>query len=126
MSSDLIASLDDAIGEGEIISLRRTVGTTNQQFVDCPGIRAAVRSPNAAELLGGITQDDLFCIFSPTQINQRQWPGGQPVTATNDPRIPSKNRGDRAYVRGRWQAVQWGQGFYPEGELVRIEMRVLG
>jgi hypothetical protein len=126
MASDAIQALDDALSdEGEDIILRRVVGTTNQQNVDCD-CRSAVRSPSAEELVGGITQDDLFCILSPTQINNRQWPGGQPITATDDPRIPSKNRGDKAYVRGRWRAVQWGQGFYPQGELVRIEMRVLG
>jgi hypothetical protein len=123
---DAIRILDDALeAEGEDIKLRRVVGTVNQQNVDCD-VRAGVRSPRADELVGAITQDDLFCILSPTQINRAQWPGGQPVTLTEDPRIPSKNRGDRAYVRGKWRTVQWGQGFYPQGQLVRIEMRVLG
>ena len=31
-----------------------------------------------------------------------------------------------ARLRGRWRAVQWGQGFYAGTELVRLEMRVLG
>lgn len=128
MAYDAIAALDDALAdEGEDIILRRVVGTllATQQNVDCP-CRAGVRAPSAEELTAGITQDNLFCILSPTQLNERQWPGGQPPTVTDDPRIPSKNRGDKAYVRGRWRAVQWGQGFYPQGELVRIEMRVLG
>lgn len=128
MASDAIRALDDALDdEGEDVILRRVVGTlpATQQFIDVR-CRAAVRSPTAEELVGSITQDDLFCILSPTQINNRQWPGGQPITATEDPRIPSKNRGDKAYVRGKWRAVQWGQGFYPQGELVRIEFRVLG
>lgn len=126
MASDAIGALDDALAdEGEDIILRRVVGTATQQNVDC-SCRAAVRSPLAEELVGGIGQNDLFCILSPTQINEQQWPGGQPLTVTEDPRIPSKNRGDKAYVRGAWRAVQWGQGFYPQGELVRIEMRVLG
>jgi hypothetical protein len=122
----LIAALDNGLlRAGEDIKLRRSVGTTNKANVDVD-IRASVRSPTSAELLAGITQDELFCIFSPTEINRTQWPGGQLPGGTEDPRIPSKNRGDSAYVRGRWRAVQWGQGFYPGGELCRIEMRVLG
>lgn len=125
--SSLIDELDVALAESgnEDIILRRVVGTANQQNVDCPCI-AAVRSPSNEELVAGINQDELVCVISPTQINARQWPGGQPLTATEDPRVPSKNRGDRAYVRGRWRAVQWAQGYYPEGELCRIKMRVLG
>lgn len=126
MPADHIAALDDALIEaGEDIILRRVVGSVNQVFVDVQ-CRASVRSPRAEELSSAITQDELFCIMSPTQINEAQWPGGQPPTVTDDPRIPSKNRGDRAFVRQKWRTVQWGQGLYPEGELVRIEMRVLG
>jgi hypothetical protein len=122
----LIAALDNGLlRAGEDIKLRRSVGTTNKANVDVD-IRAAVRSPTSAELLAGITQDELFCIFSPSEIDRAQWPGGQLPGGTEDPRIPSKNRGDSAYVRGRWRAVQWGQGFYPGGELCRIECRVKG
>lgn len=123
----MIARLDAGLVKaGEDIALRRVVGTVNQVNVDCLGIPAAVREPTDEELVAGITQETLVCSFSPTRINRAQWPGGQPPTVTDDPRIPSKNRGDKAYVRGRWRAVQWGQGFYPQGELVRIEMRVTG
>lgn len=126
MAHPAIAALDGANAlVGEDIKLRRVVGTTNQVNVECD-VRATVREPSATELAAGINQDELFCIFSPTQIDCQQWPGGQPPTVTDDPRIPSKNRGDKAYVRGRWRAVQWAQGFYPGGELCRIEMRVLG
>jgi hypothetical protein len=124
--SALIAALDGGlVVAGEAIKLRRSVGTTNKANIDVD-IRAAVRSPTDQELVAGIAQDELFCIFSPTEINNAQWPGGQPPGATEDARIPNKNKGDSAYVRGRWRAVQWGQGFYPGGELCRIEMRVLG
>lgn len=129
MAHPAIAALDGALASpdgGEDIKVRRIVGTTNQVNVDCGPLRAAVRSPTSNELIAGISQDELFCIFSPTAINKAQWPGGQPPSVTDDPRVPSKNRGDKAYVRGRWRAVQWSQGFYPGGELVRIEMRVLG
>lgn len=123
-----IAALDEALAddaEGEDIILRRVVGATNQVKVDVK-CRAGVRSPTSQELVAGITQDDLFCTLSPTQINAAQWPGGQPPSVTDDPRVPSKNRGDMAFVRKRWRAVQWAQSFHSHDELVRIDMRVLG
>lgn len=125
------AALDGALASNsEEITLRMVVGSkvATQQFIDCEGIRAAVRGTNAVELTAGIDQNALYCIFSPTQINGKQWPGGQPPGPQGrDPRIPSKNRGDKAYVRGMWRAVQWADGFYPTpDDLVRIEMRVLG
>lgn len=124
--SDHVDDLDAELADdGEEIRLRRVIGTTTQSNVDVDVI-AAVRGLNPDELVGSITQDELMCIFSPTQINRAQWPGGQPITATDDPRVPSKNRGDKAYVRGKWRTVQWGVGKYPHGELVRIEMRVSG
>lgn len=124
--SDLIASLDDGlITAGEDIKLRRSTGTTVKVNTDV-NVRAAVRSPTAQELVAGIVQDELFCIFSPTEINAAQWPAVQSPTATEDVRIPTKNKNDTAFVRGRWRAVQWAQGFYPGGELCRIEIRVRG
>lgn len=122
-----IAELDRSLAEdGEDITLRRVVGSVNQARIDVD-CRAHVRQPKATELVGDITQDELFCILSPTEITKANWPGGQPQPApATDPRVPSRNRGDLAYVRGKWRAVQWGQGFYPGGTLVRIEMRVAG
>lgn len=123
--SDLIDSLDRGlVRAGEDIKLRRTVGVTNKANVDVD-CRAAVRSPTDKELAAGIMQDELFCIISPTQINEAQWPGGH-LPTTSDLRIPSKNLGDAAYVRGKWRTVEWAQGFYPGGELCRIEFRVAG
>lgn len=123
-----ISELDQSlVVDGEDIKLRRVVGssTAAQQFIDVD-VRAHVRGPSESQLIAGLDQNTFVCILSPTQIDRAQWPGGQPPTVTDDPRIPSKNRGDKAYVRGRWRTVQWGQGFYPGGELVRIEMRILG
>lgn len=123
--SSLAASLDNALASNsEEIKLRRSVGTVNKANVDVT-LRAVVRSPTAQELVGAITQKDFFCIFSPTEINVAQWPGGQLPGGTEDPRIPNKDKGDTAYIRGRWRSVERGQGFYPDG-LVRIEMWVLG
>jgi hypothetical protein len=63
--------------------------------------------------------------MSPTEINEAQWPGGH-LPTTSDLRIPSTNMGDQAYVRGKFRNVLWSQGFYPGGELCRIEFRVAG
>lgn len=121
------AALDRALAKkGEDVILRRITGTGAAAVNVDVTVRASVRSPGAEELVGGIVQDDLFCILSPSEIDAAQWPGGQPPTVTNDPRIPDKNRGDKAYVRNAWRTVQWGQGIYPGGELARIEMRVRG
>lgn len=110
---------------GEDIVVRRIVGTTNQSVtdVDC---RAFVRGYSPEELTGGITQQDSFVILSPTQINKAQWPGGQPVGGLQDPRIPSKAKGDKAIIAGKPRSIEAAVGIYKAGELVRIEMRVLG
>lgn len=121
----LVAALDGALkSNSEEIKLRRSVGTNVKANVDVT-LRAMVRSPTAQDLIGGIAQKDFFCIFSPTEINTAQWPGGQLPGGTEDPRIPSKTKKDTAYVRGVWRNVQRAQGFYPDG-LVRIEMWVEG
>ena len=133
MAHPAIAALDNALAaNSEEIILRRIVGATvaTQQFVDCPRILANVRGMNAQELAAGIDQNSLYCIFSPTRINETQWPGGQLPGGMVDPRVPSKNRGDRAYVGGAWRRVEWADGITARmggvTELVRIEMRVLG
>lgn len=127
MTNAHIARLDRSTAKnGEDIILRRVVGTTNQQNTDV-GIRAKVEGLTDKTLIAATSQLEFHCIFSPTQINAAQWPGGQPPGPQgDDPRVPDKNRGDMARVRGKWRAVQWAFGKYPGGELVRIEMRVLG
>lgn len=132
MAHPALAALDDALavggsGNGEWIKLRHVVGssTATQVFVDVD-VRANVTGPSGSQLVAGIDQNTFVCIFSPTQIDRAQWPGGQPPSVIDDPRIPSKNRGDKAFIRGAWRSVQWAQGFYPSGDLVRIEMRVTG
>lgn len=124
-----IAELDKSLAEdGEDIILRRVVGATNQAFIDVT-CRAFVRGYAANELIGGITQQDSKVILSPTQINAANWPGGQPVSNAQfqaDPRIPSKNRGDKCVMGGRVRNVESATGIPIDGVLVRIEMRVLG
>lgn len=126
MASDAIRQLDEDLAEeGEDIILRRIVGSASQVFIDVK-VRARVTGVAAEELEGTVSQNEFLCIFSPTEINLAQWPGGQAPSVVVDPRIPDKSRGDKAYVRGTFRAVQYATGFYPQGELVRIEMRVLG
>lgn len=123
-----IAELDRSLAvDGEDILLRRIVGTTNQLFSDVR-CRAFVRGYAAVDLIASITQRQRRVILSPTQINQAQWPGGQPPNAPGDPRIASKNRGDKCIILSdRSQcAVEEGGGIYLGPTLIRIEMRVLG
>ena len=125
-----IRELDKSLAEdGEDIILRRVIGSTNQAFIDVT-CRAFVRGYAANELIGGITQKDSRVILSPTQINRTNWPGGQvppaPSAVNVDPRVPSKNRGDKCSIGGSFRAVEAGSGIYLDGELVRIDMRVLG
>jgi hypothetical protein len=125
--SNYIASLDKQLAKvGEQIKLRRVVGTApNQIFIDVECL-AQVTFKAAEDLVGSVSMNEYVCILSPTEINKAQWPGAQPPTVTGDARIPSKTRGDLAFVRGAWRAVQTAAGQYPGAELVRIDMRVLG
>lgn len=107
---------------GQDIKLRRTVGETKTE-VDC---RAHVRGFSANELVGGITQQDSFVILSPAEIIAASWPGGAALPNGQDARIPSKDKGDKACIAGKWRTIEAAVGLYKAGELVRIEMRVLG
>jgi hypothetical protein len=125
-----IAELDKSLAEdGEDIILRRVVGSSpaTQQFIDVT-CRAFVRGYAAEDLIAAITQRQRRVILSPTQINRAQWPGGQALSVVNDPRIPSKNRGDKCIILSDRSncAVEEGGGIYLGTTLIRIEMRVLG
>ena len=120
-----IADLDAALAaDGEWIELWRETGTQKIPFkVKC---RAFVRGYTAQELVGGISQTDSKLILSPTEITRSGWPGpNSSATSTNqDRRVPRK--GDAVVIAGRKRAVEAAGGIYLGGELVRIEMRVLG
>lgn len=114
---------------GELIELRRTVGTTNQSYVQCR-IPAIVRALTVEQLIGAITQQNYFLIISPTHINRQQWPGGKPPAVTgsiiqqSDPRIPVTS--DSVILRGAPKAVQRVAPVFDAGECIRIELTVLG
>lgn len=125
---EIIASYDRSLAAvGETIKLRRTVGTVNAQPVICDRILAAVTGPGQQSLIGPLKQNEYFCIFSPSRINETQWPGGQvPAEDGDDPRLPSKVLGDQAFIQGKWRDVEFSTGRYPSNVLVRIEMKAVG
>ena len=128
--SDLVAALDNALAEmGEDFILRRVIGTgatvTNIDVI----CRGRIDGVSVTEIAAGIKATDLHVIFSPTQINAAQWPGGTvpiPAPFNVDPRVPRENGADKAIIRGRLCQVAFVKTFWPSGELSRIEMRVSG
>jgi hypothetical protein len=123
MNPDILA-LDRALARtGEPVMLRRITGTTNQSWVDVE-VMALVRGYRPEQLVGGIVQTDSLVILSPTSIFGAQWPGGVVPGSTVDARLPKK--GDKAIIRGAARNVETVGPIYSRGELVRIEMRVLG
>ncbi|WP_316214299.1 hypothetical protein [Bradyrhizobium sp. SZCCHNR2032] len=128
--SDLIAALDRALaGYGEDFILRRAVGTgTNIANVDVT-CRGRIDAVTTEEIASGIKATDLKIIFSPTQIDQKGWPGGtvEKVPPFNiDQRIPRVNGPDKVIVRGQLRQVAFCNPVVVNGELVRIELRVAG
>lgn len=127
MSNRYIDALDRALAKaGQTIVLRRLYGQApNVVNVDSPAIPAAVRSPSNEELAAGYAQTDSVVILSPTGIADAQWPGGELPSATvADPSMPRRN--DKVVIDVRARNVELVKPFVVGGELVRIEMRVLG
>lgn len=128
--SEFIADLDaDLAEDGEDFILRRVVGTgTNVVNIDVK-CRGRIDGVSVAEIAAGIKSTDLNVIFSPTQINNAQWPGGtiplQPPFNV-DQRVPRENGADKVIIRGALRQVAFVKPFWPGGELSRIEMRVSG
>lgn len=128
--SDLIAALDNALTEtGEDFILRRVVGTgVNVVNIDVT-CRGRIDAMTDKDIAAGIKATDLKVIFSPTQINDAQWPGGtipQLPPFNVDQRVPRLNGPDHAIIRSQDRIVAFVQPFFIAGELVRIEMRVSG
>ena len=121
-----IADLDAALAaDGERIELWRETGTTTKIPFKVR-LRAFVRGYTAQEFVGGISQTDSKLILSPTEITCSGWPGpnSSAMSTNQDRRVPRK--GDAVVIAGRKRAVEAAGGIYLGGELVRIEMRVLG
>lgn len=121
---ECIADLDASLAtDGEQIVLQRmTLGPSGVQVAFSVNCIAFVRGYEPSEMVGGITQQDSRVIISPTEIVAAGWTSGRP--ANEDRRVPMK--GNRAIIKGKVRNVEAAVGKYVGGELVRIEMRVLG
>lgn len=127
LADSIIAQLDAELAEvGEDVVLRRTTGTApNVANIDVV-CRAFVRSWRLKEedLASGISQALILVTMSPTQINNAQWPGGSTPGQSVDPTIP--RRLDQVIVKGRIRDIEAVDPLMVGGEVVRIDMQVLG
>ena len=119
------ADLDAALAEdGEWIQIHRLVGTQQIPIkVDC---RAFVRGVSAEQLAAGVKQDTSNVIISSTEIIEKGWPGpnSSATPTTTDRRVPKL--GDKALIAGKIRQIEVALPIYVDGELVRIDLRVLG
>lgn len=120
---EAIADLNQALVEdGQPIRLQRLVNVGGSQMPTEVTCQAFVRGYQPQELVGGITQQDVKVIFSPTEIIAASWQSGRP--ANEDTRVPMK--GNRVFINGRARNVEAAAGLYMAGDLVRIEMQCRG
>jgi hypothetical protein len=113
---------------GEPVWLQRTTGASNVR-AEVPAI---VRALTVEQLIGSITQQNLFIIISPTHLfDRKQWPGGVPVVAQTfgiidptDARFPRTS--DAIFVRGPQRAITNVKPVFDKGECIRIELSCLG
>ena len=73
----LLAQLDRRLARrGETIYLRRTVGTTNQSYVQCE-LKAIVRALTVEQLIGNITQQNFPLASSARRTSSSAMAGRQ-------------------------------------------------
>ena len=129
--SDLIVALDRALAlAGEDIILRRIFGIApNQTAVDVK-CRAKVMAISAEPTVAGIAVTTFEIIISPTQIKNAKWPGGMPPQLPPfdvDQSIPRAGITDKVLMRGLPPMdVLFVDPVMPDGEVVRINMKVKG
>ena len=131
MSSDLIAALDNALARvGEDIILRRLFGTLPNQTAADVKCRAKVTAISAEPTIAGIAVTTFEIIISPTQIKNAKWPGGttpQLPPFDVDQSIPRAGVTDKVLMRGLPpKDVFFVDPVMPDGEVVRINMKVKG
>jgi len=130
MSPDeCIAALDNALAaDGEDFTLRRVVGVLpNTVNIDVK-CKAWITAITAEQIAAGIPETELNVVFSPTQINEAQWPGGTVPALPPynvDQRVPRVDV-DKAVVQNRLRTVSFVNAVNVTGALVRINMRVKG
>jgi hypothetical protein len=112
--------------DGQQVTLRRMVGTTNRVPVDCT-CWASVRGYQPQELAGAVIQGDSHVVLSGTDIIAAQWPGGEPITSPPtalDPRVP--RTGDFLVIEGRTRAIVSAAPIYVGDDLVRVDIQARG
>jgi hypothetical protein len=131
MSSDLIAALDNALARvGEDIILRRLFGILPNHTAADVKCRAKVTAISADQTVAGIPATTFEIIISPTQIKAAQWPGPRPQQTPPfdvDQSIPRAGTTDKVLMRGLPpKDVIFVDPVMPDGEVVRINMKVKG
>jgi|GEM_PF-1645282 len=117
---------------GEDVWLERLSGTGVNRPASRAKVPAIVRSLTREQLIGSITQQNIFIIISPTHLlDDKQWPGGIAVTtpsntiiAPSDKRLPTTS--DSIWVQGRLRAITNMKPVFDRGECIRIEISCLG
>jgi len=125
--SEFVSALDNALLRGgSDITLRRITGTVPTLTNVDVTVRAAVRSYQPQELVGGISQTDVQVTISPTQINALPWPGNGETASTtvSDPTLP--RRGDKFVIAGRVRNIEVVDPIYIDGTWVRADCRASG
>jgi len=126
-AEECIAALDAALeANGEDIVLRRVVGVQPNTLNIDVTCRANVRTWRLKEenLVAGIAQAVDIVVISPTPIARAQWPGGVPVGQLTDPSVP--RRLDKVIIAGRVREIDAVEPIRLSGQVVRIELQVLG
>lgn len=120
-AAEEVTALNVALAEdGEDIILRRVTSGVNND-VTC---RAFVRGVSDQQLIAGVSQDNSNVIISPTQIIENDWPGVSTLPASQDDRVPTTT--DKLVIAGKVRAIKSALPIYVTGELVRINIMVLG
>ena len=128
---DEVAALDRALARvGEDIILRRVIGTApNQTAVDVK-CRAKVTAMSTEQTVAGIAVTTFEITISPPQIKAAQWPGAtqpQLLPFDVDQSIPRAGTTDKVLMRGLPPMdVTFVDPVMPDGEVVRINMKVRG
>lgn len=118
-AAEEIASLDAALAEdGEDVILRRVTSGVNNDIT----VRAFVRGVSPEQLAAGVKQDNSNVIVSPSEIIEFGWPGT--VSDVSDVRVPTTN--DKMVIAGRPRQIEFVAPIYVGGELVRMDIRVIG
>lgn len=128
-----IAMLDRQLEKhGQRITLQRLTSAAGGASIPFDvTVRAFVRNYKPDELVGGIVQSDSKVTISPTEIEEKGWPGPSVYTVApnttlseQDRRVPRK--GDNARINGRLRNIEASMPIYLDDELVRIDMHVKG